>query len=451
MATQIIAIVIFIVMFVMIVVSKIERQWITLGAALLTIVVVLLLGLKSPGAAMEVLNLKAFISGSFWISRDEISESEIGINWSTVIFILGMMRMVEGMGRSGFFKWLCLRIGKLVNYKPLPLFVAFMVMSALLSMFIDSITVILFLAAVTFELGRMLKINPVPMLLAEIFCSNLGGSATMSGDPPNIIIGTGLHLTFGDFISNTGVIALVSLVFVIAYFFLVYSKELVAEGHVPVDTAALPKPADAISSKPGFAVSLLVFLLTVILLITHAKTHLAVPTIGVIAAVLTLAGNLKHAGELIKKVDYKTLLFFIGLFVVIGGLEEVGVLNVIAHFIEHISKGRNVLMAIIIIWISGIASAFLDNIPFAATMLPVIKVLSVTSGVPVTTLAWALSMGTDIGGSATPIGASANVVGISIAGKNGTLIGWKDYCRTGVPTTILVLVISSIMIVLRYF
>ena len=155
--------------------------------------------------------------------------------------------------------------------------------------------------------------------------------------------------------------------------------------------------------------------------------------------------------ELIKKVDYNTLLFFIGLFVVVGGLEQTGILEVIAQFIGNISGGNIKLMVAIIIWISAIASAFVDNIPFAATMIPIIKSLSMTSGADLGVLAWALSMGTDIGGSATPIGASANVVGTSVAAKEGYPVTWKRYCTSAVPATIIVLVISTVTIWLRYF
>ena len=159
----------------------------------------------------------------------------------------------------------------------------------------------------------------------------------------------------------------------------------------------------------------------------------------------------KHIHEIVSKVDYKTLLFFIGLFVVVGGLEQTGILEIAANFIGKISGGNAMLMVAIIIWLSAFASAFVDNIPFAATMIPIIKALAATEGVSLSTLAWALSMGTDIGGSATPIGASANVVGTSVAAKAGHPIGWGLYCKKVVPATILVLVISTVGIFVRYF
>ena len=447
---QILAVTIFVVIFILIVMDKIERQYVTLGCGVLTLALVFGLAMHSGSAVMETLNFRSIFTTGFWYTAGQAEESSSGINWSTIIFIAGMMIMVEGMAHAGFFRWLCMRLAKLVHYKPIPLFVAFMIMSALLAMFIDSITVILFLAAVTVELAKLLKFDPVPMILSEIFCANLGGSATMCGDPPNIIIGTSLGYSFGDFLSNTGVMAGISLVVVIVYFFLAYRKELMQEEAEAVEPSSMPDPKEAITSKKDFAISCVIFGCAVVMLVTHAQTGLTVAFIGLVIAVITLITAGKHAIGLLKKVDYNTLLFFVGLFMVVGGLEQTGVLEVIAGFIGDVSKGNLKLMIAIIMWISAVASAFVDNIPFAATMIPVVKSLAATQGVDLETLAWALSMGTDIGGSATPIGASANVVGTSVAAKNGHFIGWGKYCKTAAPATIIVVTISMLFIFMRY-
>ena len=447
---QILAVTIFVVMFILIVIDKIERQYVTLGCGVLTLALVFGLAMHSGSAVMETLNFRSIFTTGFWYTAGQAEESSSGINWSTIIFIAGMMIMVEGMARAGFFRWLCMRLAKLVHYKPIPLFVAFMIMSALLAMFIDSITVILFLAAVTVELAKLLKFDPIPMILSEIFCANLGGSATMCGDPPNIIIGTSLGYSFGDFLSNTGVMAGISLVVVIIYFFLAYRKELIQEEAEAIEPSTMPDPKEAITSKKDFAISCVIFGCAVVMLVTHAQTGLTVAFIGLVIAVITLITAGRHALGLLKKVDYNTLLFFIGLFMVVGGLEQTGVLEVIAGFIGDVSKGNLKLMIAIIMWVSAVASAFVDNIPFAATMIPVVKSLAATQGVDLETLAWALSMGTDIGGSATPIGASANVVGTSVAAKNGYFIGWGKYCKTAAPATIIVVTISMLFIFMRY-
>ena len=449
MIAQIFAVVIFLAMFILIITEVWERHIVTLGCALLTLILVFGICMHSPSAIIETLNIHSIFSPGFWHTAGEASEASAGINWETIVFIAGMMIMVEGMANSGFFRWLCMKIAKLVKYQIIPIFITFMLLSFVLAMFIDSITVILFLAAVTVELSQLLKFNPVPMILAEIFCANLGGSATMCGDPPNIIIGTSLGFSFADFVTNTGLIAVIALVLVVIYFYFIFRKEL-TENAGKIDPSTLPDPEEAIVSKKGFTISCVIFLCAVVLLVTHSQTGLTVSCIGVFIAAVTLITSGKDALDLLKKVDYKTLLFFVGLFVVVGGLEQTGILTILAGFIGLVSGGNLMEMIAIIIWVSAIASAFIDNIPFAATMIPVIDSLAAAQGVDISILAWALAMGTDIGGSATPIGASANVVGIATAAKSGHMIKWGKYCKAMAPATILVVLVSMLMIYARY-
>ena len=449
MIAQIFAVVIFLAMFILIITEVWERHIVTLGCALLTLILVFGICMHSPSAIIETLNIHSIFSPGFWHTAGEASEASAGINWETIVFIAGMMIMVEGMANSGFFRWLCMKIAKLVKYQIIPIFITFMLLSFVLAMFIDSITVILFLAAVTVELSQLLKFNPVPMILAEIFCANRGGSATMCGDPPNIIIGTSLGFSFADFVTNTGLIAVIALVLVVIYFYFIFRKEL-TENAGKIDPSTLPDPEEAIVSKKGFTISCVIFLCAVVLLVTHSQTGLTVSCIGVFIAAVTLITSGKDALDLLKKVDYKTLLFFVGLFVVVGGLEQTGILTILAGFIGKVSGGNLMVMIAIIIWVSAIASAFIDNIPFAATMIPVIDSLAAAQGVDISILAWALAMGTDIGGSATPIGASANVVGIATAAKSGHMIKWGKYCKAMAPATILVVLVSMLMIYARY-
>ena len=449
MIAQIFAVVIFLAMFILIITEVWERHIVTLGCALLTLILVFGICMHSPSAIIETLNIHSIFSPGFWHTAGEASEASAGINWETIVFIAGMMIMVEGMANSGFFRWLCMKIAKLVKYQIIPIFITFMLLSFVLAMFIDSITVILFLAAVTVELSQLLKFNPVPMILAEIFCANLGGSATMCGDPPNIIIGTSLGFSFADFVTNTGLIAVVALVLVVIYFYFIFRKEL-TENARKIDPSTLPDPEEAIVSKKGFTISCVIFLCAVVLLVTHSQTGLTVSCIGVFIAAVTLITSGKDALDLLKKVDYKTLLFFVGLFVVVGGLEQTGILTILAGFIGKVSGGNLKVMIAIIIWVSAVASAFIDNIPFAATMIPVIDSLAAAQGIDISILAWALAMGTDIGGSATPIGASANVVGIATAAKSGHMIKWGKYCKAMAPATILVVLVSMLMIYARY-
>lgn len=449
MVAQITAVVIFVAMFILIIMDKIEKHYVTLGCGLLTLVAVFGVCMRDFGAMWNTINLKSIVTLEFWHTSGAETESG-GIDWATILFLGGMMIMVEGMARVGFFNWLCRRIAKMVHYKTIPIFLAFMAMSFVLAMFIDSITVILFLASVTIELSRLLKFNPVPMIMSEIFCANLGGSATMCGDPPNIIIGSNLHYSFMDFVSNTGFAAILSFVFIVAYFYFIMHKELAGGGVSEEEIAKMPSPESFITDKKGFWVSLVIFLCAVVLLITHSSTGLTVAFIGVVIALITLITSGKHIPQVLKGVDYKTLLFFTGLFIVVGGLEQTGVLEIIANFISKVCGSNYYLMVIIIVWVSGIASAFVDNIPFAATMVPIIKDLSLGSDPLLATLAWSLAMGTDVGGSATPIGASANVVGTSAAAKAGHPIGWGEYCKKLAPATLIVLLVSTVYICIRY-
>ncbi len=447
--SQILALVIFILLFIAIIIGKIHRFIPAVIAAFLTLTVVFLLVMKSPETVVHVLNLGQIGQLSFWIPGHEHIESR-GINWQTIIFIGGMMAMVESMGNVGFFDWLCLSVAKLVKYKAVPILISFTLVSGFLAMFIDSITVLLFMSAIAIELSRLLKLDPVLFIIAMIFAANTGGSATMSGDPPNIIIGTALGYTFIDFLINTGPAAWMGLIAALGFFYFAYRKSLKTKKTEVTAITSYPEPREAISNPFLFKVNLAIFILVIILLVTHAATGISVALIGVIAAVLTLTASWKKAGHILKKVDWYTLLFFIGLFVTVAGLEETGVLKILASFIGHVSGGNIFIVIPIILWLSAIVSSIVDNIPFAATMVPVISSIARTTGIPLPTLAWTLALGTDIGGNATPIGASANVVGTAIAEREGYPITWKRYLKNAVLPTILVLVICWAYLILRY-
>ena len=450
MAAQITAVIIFLIMFALIITEKIPRHIATTICSVATIILVFGVCMHSAAALWDTLNFQTFTSVDFWRAGAEATESTKGINWQTIIFIAGMMIMVEGMALSGFFSWLCLTIAKAVRYNTTKIFIMFMILAFVLSMFIDSITVILFLAAITITQSKLLQFDPIPVIIAEIFCSNLGGSSTMCGDPPNIIIGTALHYTFTDFLTNTGVIAIICLVLMIFFFYMCFRKKLGTRNLSEEEIAKMPTPQSAITDKRAFIISTVIFLCAVILLVTHGQTGLTVSTIGIIAAVATCITAGKKSKAILRRVDYPTLVFFTGLFIVVGGLEETGILELIATFIHAISGGNITFIVIIIIWISAVASAIIDNIPFSATMIPIIKSLAVTSGADLSILAWTLALGTDISGSATPIGASANVVGIAVASKNGHHISWKQYCKYSIPATLIVITVSMLYIIVRY-
>jgi Na+/H+ antiporter NhaD/arsenite permease-like protein len=448
---QILALCIFLAMFGVITWGKVHRFIPALIGAALVFIVVFLIVMKDAGLISNVLNLGQLVEAKFWIPGQEHIESR-GINWQTIVFIAGMMIMVEGLAEVGFFRWMCLVVAKLVHYKLIPILITFMLLSGFLSMFIDSITVMLFLATVTVEIARLLKFDPVPVIIAEIFASNTGGSATMSGDPPNIIIGTSLGYTFMDFAVNTGLIAWAGMLLAIIFFYFAFRKTLTVSQQSSVGTpnTTYPEPREAIANTGLFLLHTGIFVLAIVLLVTHAQTGISVALIGVIAAILTLLAANKAALLVFKKIDWRTLLFFIGLFICVGGLEETGVLKLLAGFIGNISGGNLMAVVAIILWISAFASAIVDNIPFAATMVPVISQLGQTLGINLHPMAWALALGTDIGGNGTPIGASANVVGTAISEREGYPVGWGRYLKYSMPSMIMVIGLCNLLLFVRY-
>ena len=445
MLSQILAIAIAVVMFILVLWGKYPRHLVTLSAGGLMIVLVFLLSMGSPAAVWEALSVNSFLKFEFWFSHIGITEFNTGVNWSTILFLSGMMIMVEEMSDAGFFDWISLWLAQKVRFRPVPLLVCFMVLSALLSMFVDSITVILFMVVATIRLAHFLKFDPVPLVLAEIFSANLGGAATMSGDPPNIILGTSLGLGFWDFIQNNGVICLAGFAVVLVYFVLVFRTKLgTGIGEAAPELLGL-NPRDAIPNREKFRESVLIFAGVILLIVTHTATGLTMPTIGVMAAAVTLACT-KYPRELLKLVDWKTIGFIIGLFLVVSGLEQTHVLDGLAHILAGLSGGDHTWMVVVLIWFTALCSAFVDNIPMATIMVPVILSLSSGLDMDLNTLAWTMSKGTDIGGIATPIGASDNVAGVTIAAREGHAISWRRYCKYIMPAALLVLVMSMVML-----
>ena len=448
--SQILALLIFVAMFAAIVHGRVHRFIPALAGAACVILLVFLYAMRSPEAVLNVLNLGDFLQPAFWVPGENHLAVIGGINWQTILFLAGMMVLVGGLGEVGFFRWLCLVVARLVNYRVVPIFISFVLLSGIMAMFIDSVTVLLFLASVTIELSRLLTFDPVPVIIAEIFAANVGGAATMSGDPPNMIIGTAFGFTFMDFIINTGIIAWIAMAGTMIFFYFAFKDQLVASHGRTRDPAHFPDPGEAIQSRVKFYVNTAVFIFVIVLLVTHARTGLSVALIGVIAATLTICTHRSTSGALIRRIDWETLLFFIGLFIVVGGLEETGVLTMLAGFIGMVSSGDPIIAITIILWFSAFASALIDNIPFSATMVPVISDLALSQGMSLQTLSWSLALGTDIGGNGTPIGASANVVGIAIAEKEGYPISWGRFMKYSLPAMLLAIGLCNVYLLLRY-
>jgi len=431
--------------------GRVHRYIPALAGAALILVVVFGLVMRDADALWRVLNLDQCLARAFWLPGSEHLESR-GINWQTLVFVAGMMLMVEGLADTGFFRWMCLPVAKAAHYRTVPILVGFMLLSAALSMFIDSITVMLFMASVTVEIAHLLRFDPVPVIIAEVFASNTGGSATMSGDPPNIIIGTSLGYTFTDFIANTGPAAWLGIAVAVLYFYLLLRKPLTAveQRNTGAEAVEYPQPQQAIVSRAGFVLHCGILCLVVLLLVTHERTGISVALVGVITAVVTMVAAGRGALHVLKRIDWRTLLFFIGLFVCVGGLEETGLLGLLAGRVGVASGGSQPAILAIILWGSAFSSAIVDNIPFVAAMVPVVTSLSQSLGLSLRPMAWALALGTDIGGNGTPIGASANVVGTAVSAREGHPVGWGRYLKYAAPPTLIVVALCNLVLLVRY-
>ena len=379
-------------------------------------------------------------------------------NWETIIFIFGMMVIIETMSLSGFFRWLGLHSAQWVKLDPLKLFILFPLLSGFLSAFVDSITVMLFMSTLTLEVAAITGINPLPLILSEICAANIGGASTMVGDPPNVILGTYFQLSFIDFVKNTGLIAWIGWVINTGFFIWFFRKEIFpARARLLEDPKRLEQqassldPKRAIQDKRLFAVGLVAISYVVIALVTHSITHLSVATVAITGALLALLLGGKHMGKVIQKVDYPTIAFFAGLFLIVGAMEHVGLLTIVATKVRELSAGNYFIALSIILWVSAFGSSIVDNVPFAATMAPILRHLSGTPGFSLLPLVWSAALGTDIGGNGTPIGASANVVAVATYERmTDKKISWGYYCRAAYPAMMIVVLVCNLLLYLFY-
>jgi Na+/H+ antiporter NhaD/arsenite permease-like protein len=379
------------------------------------------------------------------------------VNWETIGLLFGMFIIVIVLSDSGFFSYLSFVVAKKLNYDPRTMLVVFPLLAGLLAAFIDSITVMLFLAALTIEIAKILRIDPVPLVVGEVVLANIGGAATLVGDPPNVILGTQLGFGFNGFVANNGPIAFAAALLSVGVLFLMQRSKVTPT--TAIDTAALSaiRPERTITNKRMLRLGLGALFVAVALLITHEYIQRVyhIPITVALAAlipafVLLLIGG-RDTENVIKKVDYDVLLFFIGLFIIVGGLEKTGVIAIFASGLVGIAAGNNAALMSLLLWGSGFASGVIDNVPFALTMSYVIRDMSLVPSILATSLmVWAVSLGTDIGGNLTPIGASANVVAYSSLEKHGTRMGWVRWIKIAAPPTLLALLLCNLLLYVKY-
>lgn len=370
------------------------------------------------------------------------------VDINTIGVLVGMMLFVAVVKNSGLFEYIAIKSAKLTKGRPLAIMVVFAVITAILSAFLDNVTTVLLIGPMTIAITQILNVNPVPFLLTQIMASNIGGTATLIGDPPNIMIGSAANLSFVDFILNTGSIVAVILAVIIALFYFMYRKKITVAENSMQEVMKLDENS-AIKDKPLLIKSVVLIVLVVLGFIFHSQLGMESATIALLAAGIMLLIGKQDAEEIILGVEWSTILFFIGLFVVVGGMESTGVISALANQLVGIIQGNEALGIIIILWVSAIVSAFLDNIPFVATLIPLILTMQ-AGGINVTPLWWALSLGACLGGNGSLIGASANVVLAGVSAKNGYPITFKEYFKKGFPLMLVSIVICTIYLLVRF-
>ncbi|CAG7840165.1 membrane protein [Clostridium novyi B str. ATCC 27606] len=371
------------------------------------------------------------------------------IDFNTIGLLVSMMIIVNITKRSGVFEYVAIKAAKLSKGNPITLLVVFSLITFIFSALLDNVTTVLLLVPVTLVVTKTLNTNPIPFLMSEILSSNIGGTATLIGDPPNIMIGSAANLTFMDFIINLSPIVIVIFIVNISLIKYIYKKDV----HTTEEKKQIVMNLDeskTITDEVLLKKSLIVLAFTFLGFILHGFLGFDSSTVAIVGSSILLLISKTDPEEILQEVEWGTLFFFIGLFIMTGVLEKVGLMNLLATKALSLTKGNLLFSSILVLWISAIASSFIDNIPFVATMIPLIKVMSIVGHMNVLPLWLALSLGSCLGGNGTIVGASANLIVIGIAGKSGHTITFKDYFRVGFPLMLISICISTVYLLVFY-
>ncbi len=426
---QIFSIVVFVVALALIISEKVHRSLVSIvGAVLLMIFVFPQIGAEQGEAGFEL---------------------AVGtIDFNTLGVLFGMMLFVSVVRQSGVFEYLAVKCAKIAKGNPWTIMVLFVVLTAVLSAFLDNVTTVLLIGPMTLTVCKLLDINPIQFFMAEILSSNIGGTATLIGDPPNIMIGSKAGLTFFDFIAvDTPAVILVMIVFVVILYFVYGRKMHVDQEHK--DAVMELNERKEIKSKPLLIQSIVMMVVVVLGFMLHGTLGLESSIIALGAAGILLLISRRSIEFSLTQVEWTTLTFFAGLFIIVGALEHTGTIELLAQGLIGITGGDVFLTMLILLFGSAIISAFLDNIPFVATMCPILLSLAAT-GMDVTPLWWAVSLGACLGGNGSLIGASANVVMSDIAKKNGYEITFLGFFKTAFPIMVVTVIVSAIYLIVRF-
>ncbi|MFC2105849.1 SLC13 family permease [Candidatus Bipolaricaulota bacterium] len=384
-----------------------------------------------------------------WLGFYSLESAVEATDANTIALLFGMMVIVGLFQATGFFEYLAVFAAKLARGKGWLLFVYLGLTTTIVSMFLDNVTTIILMIPVTMSLADILDLPMKPFLIGEVMLSNIGGVATLIGDPPNILIGSAANLSFTDFIVHLGPIVLV--VWLIAQGLLLFLFRTTLR-HAPTRIEALVemKPRQALVNPKTTKRMLIILAGTVVLFFLHDRLDLESGTVALLGASAGLLWIWPNIREALKEVHWDVLLFFIGLFVIVGGLEAAGALDIVASAISGLTTHGVVLASLVVLWSSALMSAVVDNVPFTIAMLPVLAGLQ-AQGVPVGPLWWALALGVGFGGNATPVGATANVIAISASEKAGHGISTQLWLRRGIPTALIACLIASALDVIAIY
>ena len=410
--------------------EKIPKMTIALIGAAITII----LGLVSQAKVIDG-NLNPHYFANF-------------VDFNVIFLLVAMMIIVAITTKSGVFTWLANELLKMTKGRPVKILFALGLFTAVISSFLDNVTTVILVMPITFAIAKKLDINPIPFLITEILASNIGGTATLIGDPPNIIIGSAAGFAFMDFVKELAPVIAVILIVVLAYLAFIFRKQLITTEEKMKAISQIDN-SNTITDKVHMIRSTLVLLFVIIGFMLHDIIHIETCIVALLGASILLVFEKPH--EILHEVEWNTIFFFVGLFIIIGGLEASGGIALMAQWIIDVTNGSQTSASMLILWASGIISGIIDNIPYTATMSPMLVEIQKTMGGEYTyPLWWALSLGACLGGNMTIIGAAANVIVSENSAKEGYPISFLGFMKYGVPVVAISLIISSVYVYFKF-
>jgi Na+/H+ antiporter NhaD/arsenite permease-like protein len=402
-------------------------------------------------ATERVDRTKVALIGACLVLLTQTIDQEVAIeaiDWNTLGLLAGMMLMVRVTEPTGVYTWLAIKAGQLSRGRPLAVVIALATTTAVLSAFLDNLTTVLLMVPITFLLADALDIDPIPLVIIEILVSNIGGTATLIGDPPNILIAGSTDLTFMEFIVNLAPIAALTFVVVTAGLYVVYRKQLriapeARRRVMELDAARSIEDLDELKRTVPILIG------TILLFFAHKALHIEPATVAMTGATVMLLVSRQSLEKSLAGIEWPTLFFFIGLFVMVGALEETGAIDEVAEGIASVTAGDRSAELLGILWVSGIGSGIVDNIPFTAAMIPVVEQLQGGDGGD-DAYWWALALGACFGGNATLVAAAANVAAAGMSARAGRPIGFLTFLKIGLPVTLVTLILATAYIAVRY-